>query len=433
MVSIFTVREREREILTKLLILFIFSCVLYAIRVPYGLISDDAVVAPTISEQTLFENIIYHWKYNGRIITDVFANLFYRMPIIVWKLFDILVYIIIVLLISACFTRNSCADILLVCTMVLLFPADYLNSAGYIATSTNYVYPVACLLGVVYNIYLVRKLKWISWSQYPVNALCILYITNHDQSGVVLIGGLFLYVVFCILTKEGRQIVANAVFWLLFSVICYLFMFLVPGHIYRMTDTAEMEYWFPQYATWSFAKKIYHGFSSTVANFLFSKVKLFSLFSLLLFVSALSRKKLVHILIAAIPLTVMGGFSLVGTDRFVIFYDYSCGMPDLLPLSISVFPLFISIISVCCIFYTVCACIKDRQRKLSILMLLVLAAGSREMMGLSATIYASSFRTFTFSLYAVIVCCLLILQELKAENDRLWYLGLGSISVALIL
>lgn len=66
-------------------------------------------------------------------------------------------------------------------------------------------------------------------------------------------------------------------------------------------------------------------------------------------------------------------------------------------------------------------------------MLLILAAGSREMMGLSAILYASSFRTFTFFLYAIIACCLLILQELKDKGTRyLWYLGLGMLAALVV-
>ena len=76
---------------------------------------------------------------------------------------------------------------------------------------------------------------------------------------------------------------------------------------------------------------------------------------------------------------------------------------------------------------------KNRQRKYLVFMLLILAAGSREMMGLSATLYASSFRTFTFFLYATIACCLLILQELKSEKKNYeWYSGLGAIAALAI-
>lgn len=425
---------KQKQQFIKLSILCLFASLLYIIRVPYGLISDDALVAPTVTIQTLLENFLFRWNYNGRIFTDVLANVFYRMPIIIWKLFDVLVYIRMVLLLSRVFTKNSWLDLLVVCELVLLFPMGYLTSAGYIASTTNYVYPVACLLEIAYFLSLISHGKHISIIRYPFLLICVLYVTNHDQSGMVLIGGLLLYLIYGIILKENKHIIVNTAFLLGISVASYIFMFFIPGHIYRMSDTSEMMHWLPQYASWSFAKKIYHGFSTTVANFLFSDIKLFVILSLLIFMLALRQQAYYKKIIAFIPLVVILISNFIGTDKFVIFFEYSCGMPDLLPLSKSLMPFLITVISVCSIFYTVWSCVENKQNKWLILMLLVLAAGSREMMGLSATIYASSFRTFTFFLYSSIACCLIILQELKSyEKNGLWYLGLGAIAAMAIL
>ena len=396
------------------------------------MISDDAVVAPTIYSQTLMQNFIARWEYNGRIFTDVLANLFYRMPLVVWKLFDVSVYIAIALLTCVIFTENRWKDIAIVCTLILLFPMNYLSSAGYIATSTNYVYPVACLLTVMYQLFTARKRKQIPWLSYPIMVTCVLYITNHDQSGMVLIGGLFIYLFYCIGTREDKKIICGISTWLAFSVICYALTFVIPGHIYRMTDTSEMEHWFPQYATWTLTKKVYHGFSTTIANFLFSDVKVFALVSILLFILTLSQGKIYNKIVAAVPLAVMLTSDYIGIDKFIVYYDYSCGMPDLIPPSQNIIPLILSVVSVCSIFFIACNCMSE-ERKYLVLMLLILASGSREMMGFSATLYASSFRTFTFFLYAVIACCLLMLQDLKKKNEHLYYVGLGIIASMLIL
>lgn len=424
-----SLKDHQREYFIKLLILCLFAYLLYLIHIPYELVSDDEVVANTISSQTLWGNFLDRWHYNGRIFTDVLANLFYRMPLSVWKVFDIFVYVAIASLISKIFTPNAWSDLLTVCAMVLLFPMNYLDSAGYIASSTNYVYPVACLLCVLYLLCRIRKRERIVWLQYPLTVLCILYLTNHDQSAMVLLGGLLLYLLYCIATKAEKAILKSTIFWFALSALCYLFMFLIPGHLYRMTDTTEMEYWFPQYADWSFFKKIYHGFSTTAANFLFSEEKLFFLFALLVFLLSLSQNARYKKGIALIPLAVMLVSHYTGTEEWIVFFPYSCGMPDLLPLSESIVPFLTAGIAVGSLFYTVWGCMKNQSRKYLTLLLLILAAGSREMMGFSATLYASSFRTFTFFLYALLACCLLILQECKSqERYDLWYLGLGAVA-----
>ncbi len=64
----------------------------------------------------------------------------------------------------------------------------------------------------------------------------------------------------------------------------------------------------------------------------------------------------------------------------------------------------------------VCKCVRTRANKYLILMFLLLAAGSREMMGLSVTIFASSYRTFTFFMFALICCSVILFREIKSSK-----------------
>ena len=42
---------------------------------------------------TLWEAFLFRWGYNGRIVTDVFANIWYRFPSMMWwKYFDTGIY-----------------------------------------------------------------------------------------------------------------------------------------------------------------------------------------------------------------------------------------------------------------------------------------------------------------------------------------------------
>lgn len=430
-----SVADDRKQQLYKVLVLCVFALVLLLIRVPFELVSDDEVVAKTIKKETLWENFLLRWNYNGRIFTDVLANLFYRVPLFVWKLFDVLVYVRIAILLGRIFTKNSWQDIILVCALMLLYPVFYLCSAGYIATTTNYVYPVAGLVEITYHISCVRQRKRIPVAQYIVTLLSVLYVTNHDQSGMVLIGGLLLYLIYNIALKEGKAVIANTACWLAVSTLCYVSMFFIPGHIYRMNDTKEMEFWLPQYAEWTLGEKIYRGFATTCANFLFADVKLFELLALLLMiVGLLNQGALYKKVIAVIPFGVMILSDFIGERAFTVIYDYACKMPDLLPANETIAPLLVSIIAVGSIFYTAFTCVKNKESKWLITMLLLLAAGSRLMMGLSATIYASSFRTFTFFLYAVIICCLRLLQEIiNKKNETIWHITLGAMIGLLIL
>ena len=136
----------------KYIIYFIFACLMFLKHVPMDYISDDAVVSAFVTEQSLYENFLHRWYYNGRIFTDVLANIFYRQPMILWKVFDTCIYVLSAVLMKKIFTKDRWQDALISCGLILLYPTEYLKSAGYIATTTNYVYPVVCLLVVMFYI-----------------------------------------------------------------------------------------------------------------------------------------------------------------------------------------------------------------------------------------------------------------------------------------
>lgn len=429
-------KSLKKETIFKGVTYLIFAGILLYMRLPVGYLSDDAAVSTIVNEQTLWENFVIHWEENGRIFTDVFANMFYRMPFIIWKLFDTLVYCIIATLISKIFTKDTWKDLAISCALILLFPFWYMASAGYVASSANYIYTILCLLGIMYHLTLVHNERQVPKVLYVTSPVCILYATNHDQTAMVLLGGLLLYLIFCVVTKVKKQILQNTVLFFGASIASYAFMFLMPGHIARMSSTIEIEYWLPDYVNWTLFEKIYFGFTSTMATLLFLDVKLFTLLCFMILLIALRQTAIHKKIIGAIPILIIFFSNYIGVDKFIAYYDHTLDLPELIPYSVSLLPILCALLAVISIFYTVITCIDHLERKCLLVMLLILAAGSREMMGFSPTIYASSFRTFTFFLFATIACILVLLNELKdsdATNNNekstsLWYVAIGALA-----
>ena len=428
------INSDRREEYLKFLVYAILALFMFVIHLRMTYISDDAVIYATIKDQTLLENFIHRWTYNGRIFTDVLANLFYRIPMIFWKVFNVGIYVLLAVIIVKTFTNNTLTDVITVCVLIVMFPIRYLSSAGWVATATNYLYTVLGLLVIVYHIKQISDGKKPSILMYIAVICSVLYTTNHDQTAMVLIGGLLLFVVYLFIGKENKKLLVHVSILFLFSVVSYVFMFCLPGHIYRMTDTTEMQYWFPQYSEWSFIKKVYEGYSTTVANLFFGDVKLFSVFCLLLSLLALSNKHFINKLIGIIPCCVIFLGNIIGHHKFIVYESYSGSMPDLINPATNCVPLLLTFVSLFSIFWTVFSCVTEKKNKYLLLMLLLLAAGSREMMGFSATIFASSFRTFTVFLYAMIICILVLLRELKEKKDVQWYtfVAYGMIATELI-
>lgn len=425
--------KNERNL--KRIIYFIFACFMFVQHYPLVYVGDDLIMGPGVDTYTLWENFLWHWDYNGRIFTDVFANIWYRMPMMIWKIFDTGIFTIIAFLISRIFTKNRVKNVALVCILMLLFPFNYMESAGYIATTGNYLYPMFCVLMILFHLTYVREERKLSKWVYLSTALSILYATNHDQTGIALVAGLLMYFIYLKVTKDDNKTLIKHVGTIFtISTISYVLNFLIPGHLNRMKDvTEEMDAWAPQYADWTFIDKVYHGYSTTVANLFFNDVKLFILFTVLIFLLGLKQKNLLLKITGFLPM----GLALIDdyARRFVVYFDFSYSMPDLVPPGLDFFPTFATIVALVCIFYTIWNSDISMQRKWYLTMMLVLAAGTREMMGFSFTLYASSFRTFTFFLFALIACCITLFHELEEDtkNPSLSHIAIGSMLALLII
>lgn len=401
-------------------------------------VGDDLIMGPGVDTYSLWENFVWHWGYNGRIVTDVFANIWYRFPSMMWwKVFDTGIYVVTAMLISRIFTKNNWYHVLIVCSLILLFPFNYMESAGYIATSANYLYPIVGVLVILRMITYVLENQKIPKYMYLAVAISIIYTTNQDQTAIALLVGLFIYLIYCRVTKSEKRLCNTVLGLFLSSVFMYIVYFLLPGHLGRMSgaSTEEMDIWFPEYIEWNFLDKVFHGYSSTVANLFYNDVLLFTLFTALLMIISFRQKTPYKIIIGSIPFVGVALSHFMQKGQFIYYFDRSIGMPELIPIETFAFPFILSVIILVSIFAAVWLNVEKMEHKLFLTLLLVLAAGTREMMGFTATIYASSYRTFTFFLYAIIICCIILLNELeeKAEHKHLWYMGIGAIIALLTI
>lgn len=395
-------------------------------------VGDDLIMGPGVDTYSLWENFVWHWGYNGRIVTDVFANIWYRFPSMMWwKVFDTGVYVVLAMLMTRIFTKNRWYHALLVCLLILVFPFNYMMSAGWIATSANYLYPFVGALVLVRMIKYVLEDQKIPVFMYFAAALSIIYTTNQDQTAVALLAGLVIYLVYLHIMKAEHRLKKTTLGIFLSSLAMYIAYFLLPGHLGRMSSdsTDEMDLWFPEYIDWTFGDKVFHGYTSTVANLFFNDVLIFTLFVGLLLVISLRQKNPLKIAVGCIPFLGVTLSHYMDKGQFIYYFERSIGMPELMPIGVFSFPFILSIIMLVSIFATVWLNLDKLEHKLFITLLLVLGAGTREMMGFTATIYASSYRTFTFFLYAIIICCIILFNEIEEDKEHrhLWFMGLGAI------
>lgn len=420
----------------KLLIYFIFTLIIWHRHGAVTYLSDDIYTLANVGNYSLYEYFLYLLYFNGRIATDLFANIWYRFDLVYWKIFDTFVYLIIAILFSRIFTKNKWYHSLVSSGLVLLFPFNYMTSAGYIATSANYLYPILCLLVILLYIKYISEGRKTPKLIYPFVLLAILYATNHDQSAIVILVGLVFYLIYCVVTKQEKRIIFNILGVFIVSVVTYFVYFMLPGHIARMTGGTLGELrWLPEFADWTFWDKVYHGYSTTVANLFYNDVFIFTSFAIILLIASLRQKDPLKMFVGFVPFAGILISHYLGSTQFIAYPERCYGMTELMELRWFILPFILAAVMLICIFAAICFNVKKLENKLLLILLLILGAGTRLMMGFTPTIYASSYRTFTFFLFALIACNLLLLNDLEddAEHKYLWYMGIGIICSLLTL
>lgn len=424
----------SRDDIIKWSVYGIFTVFIFFIHIPWIYIGDDLALLPGTAEYTISDRFVYLYNWNGKILTDLLANILYRIPFISWKAFDTLIYLGIAVLIVKLFTKNTILDVFIVCCLILSFPFYYISTAGYICVSTNYVYPTLCILFVASRIKKALENKKLNVADWITSAIAIIYASNQDQSAMCMIGMLLIITLYALKNRLDKKIYIIFAALLVISVCSYTYMFFLPGHLNRMASTVEMELYLPEFAQWSIGMKIYRGYSSTVSHIMFNGVDIFSIFCLLISLLAFSQNGIVFKIIGSFPIFVMGVIHFFGSGGLI--YNAYYQMTDLCHFyeGISgVFALALSIVILLCITVTILRCTHSTKNKWLMMLLLIIAAGSREMMGFSPTIYASAERTFIYMIYALIICCVIIIDDLKrARDNRLLYAGVGVIVTMLI-
>ena len=182
----------------KFLIYGIFFLLILTHHLTWGVVSDDVTNTTAFGEMSMYDIFQYKYMGNGRIFTDMLAFVIYRsMPYWAWKVLDSLIWTGLAWLIARLFTDNETDQVLAVCMMLLVYPFGFLWSAGYIATTTNYIYPMlAMLLAVAPCIWDLRRHEKLPWYLYLLSGMGIIYADNQDQYAVALCGFLFLTVIY---------------------------------------------------------------------------------------------------------------------------------------------------------------------------------------------------------------------------------------------
>ena len=411
---------------TPYIVLFIIILLLNAFK--STLFGDDTWFSEIITGKiepaiTSFSKYV-GWRYvtwSSRLIIEFLLIMFtYKLPIL-WKILDAGVYVLLYYSIKKVFCKRDTKLNWLVLFLVLCIPFGLIVSAGWVATSLNYIWIISfgifCLIPI-------RKIidgESFSIKDYLIFGLASIFACNSEQVCLCLVT---VYLIFNIYFAINKKLKPITIIINIIAILSLIFILTCPGNTAR--TQSEIVKYFPGFDGLSLIKKVEISIISTMQYYLFEFNFIYLMFSSLVCYRIYKNyKNIVIRIIAIIPIIMGVGFNVFAPimsglagdlyNSIIAFKgiratDYSImhivdnSVPFLVPLG------FMTLNVVCIFVSTTMAFGKNLK---SLVMLLLIGAGlcTRFMMGFVPSVDESGYRTHLILLICMIICSILVLDE----------------------
>lgn len=386
-----------------------------------GNTGDDIYFSAILDNQGLFEflNARYHQWASRLIIEAALVSISPHENL--WRVIDIFMIMLLVISISKIFIRTNKKYLnSILCALFLCYPFIHMYSAGWIATTLNYLWPLA--FGM-YSLIPLSKIIYgekIRTYEYITSCLALLIAANVEQMAAILTGVYLLFVIYLLMNKKTSKFI---IIQFVISVASLLFILTCPGNANRLTS--EIKTWFPDFEMLSTTMKIQLGVLDTLSHFFLRSNILMSVFTGILLINVWNKCKVMYKrLISGVPFItclIFGWGSMLLQQQFpwyselldsILVYKY-----DINILKIYLVILFLLIVVVCILFSIY---IIFGFSWMTLLSYIILGAGfvARVIMGFSPTLYASSTRTYIFFYFSLIITSLLLIENLSLTNKK---------------
>lgn len=237
---------------------FIFTlCLLHFCFAPSG---DDVNYFNHALQGTSYINFLKS-RYDGwssRLIIETVLVKCYALNFGLWRFLDIVAFVVIAeSLVYICMPQKKCA-VFVYAIILLLTDWRSLQSAGWGATTVNYLWPLAASMPAFVVIKKIFSGTSISKKEMTVSFLLLFFATNHEQIVAWLFGLNLSFLIYRIV--KNRRIDKNDFYIIASLLLCLLslvFILTCPGN--KIRSAAETNTWFPQYTSLSFFEKLQLG------------------------------------------------------------------------------------------------------------------------------------------------------------------------------
>lgn len=367
----------------------------------------------------------YSW-WSSRVIIEFILCAVLKTSKYLWILLEAIMVTIIGYSISKIFVKdNKKENNIMLLFMILLYPLNVMNGAGWAATTTNYMWPLATCLFALVPISEIWKKNKIAFWKYPLYTLALIYAGNQEQTCAILVGTYILFSIFMII--RDKKIHPYMIIQTLIIIASLIFILTCPGNYLR--NESEIQDNFKDFEMLTVLDKIGLGLTATNALLVGNGNIIFIMLTGLIIIYIFSnyKEKLYRIiavipflsvmLLAVIPNITSNLFSfLVSFKKYFIMDGVMLTAANSNNLFYTL-PVIFAFVNFLCVILSILIIFKNLKNNIALLVFLV-GLASRLIMGFSPTIFASASRTMIFFEFSMIIVSILVWQELIKKTDK---------------
>lgn len=385
---------------------------------------DEIQFSKVLNNRTIINYLIFRYNnWTSRLIIEFFLVIWTAyFPRFVWIITDSIICILIIYYLYKIFIKKENINLAWIFVIIfLLYPFKDMGTAGYIATTFNYILP---LFGIVYASYILQKSEKgekIKIYEYILSILATFVGCNAEQSCLIFTGFLTIYFIKNLYLHTFNR--KNNKLFIIIYIICIIsliFIITCPGNSVRKIK--EIENWFPAFKELNFFQKLLLGITSIAYPFIQygSIIVVFELF--LMTYTIISKKETLPRFVSITSFLFAFCFILLKPIILNLYPNLDMLYNSFLCQSYLCNGIKFEIIQVVIILYILISqlyllYILFKEKKY----FFILLAGilSYIIMGFSPTIYASSTRTFIYLDTAMLILTFVLYQAINLKNKKI--------------
>ena len=389
---------------------------------------DDATFIESVTNVNILDYVTgRYFNWSSRVIIEFLLCFVLKTSKYLWILIECVMMSLIGYSISKLFVKDNKKEMnYMIMFMVFIYPFNVMASAGWAATTTNYMWPLATTLFCLIPIKKVWNKEKFKKFTYPLYIISLIYACNQEQTCAIVCGTYLLFSIFFIL--KDKKIKPFIVIQTILSIISLIFILTCPGNYVR--KNYEIENIFPEFESLTVFDKFSVGLTSTVGEMVGHANLPFVILSLIIsvYIFTYYKEKLYRVisLIPIVTVSVLGIFIDITGRHFSYFAPFKelILKKDLILTSancdnlLNLIPLVMAFVILISLSLSILIIFKNLKNNIAIYIFLV-GLASRLIMGFSPTIFESGIRTMIFFEFSMLIVGILIWQDFIKKTDKI--------------